>query len=130
MGTFFASIPQAILIHLIFLSSLNTFSNFHYLALLWYSGFRISGDAVYNVTTEYAFKFSLHNPGRRLNEKFTSHCFRHFFTTMILRSGCPREYVQELRGDIRTEAIDIYHHIPVEELKEAYMKYVFKFGIK
>jgi hypothetical protein len=41
-----------------------------------------------------------------------------------------RAAIQELRGDIRTEAIDIYHHIPIEELKEAYMRYVFNLGIK
>ena len=28
-----------------------------------------------------------------------------------------REYVKELRGDKRKEAIDLYHHIDKEELK-------------
>jgi integrase/recombinase XerD len=93
-------------------------------------GKRIYKDLVYDKTIECAEALGFHDPEGRLDQKFGVHCFRHFFTTMILRSGCPREYVQELRGDIRTEAIDIYHHISVEELKEAYMEYVFKFGIK
>jgi integrase/recombinase XerD len=35
-----------------------------------------------------------------------------------------------LRGDARKEAIDIYDHITSEELKENYMKYIPKLGIK
>ena len=45
-------------------------------------------------------------------------------------AGCPREAIQELRGDSRKEAIDIYDQWTPEELKEGYMKYIFKFGIK
>jgi hypothetical protein len=33
-------------------------------------------------------------------------------------------------GDSRGEAIDIYDQWTPEELKEAYMKYIYKFGIK
>ena len=32
-----------------------------------------------------------------------------------------REFIQELRGDSRREAIDIYDHIDLEEMKEAYL---------
>ena len=32
-----------------------------------------------------------------------------------------REFIQELRGDSRREAIDIYDHIDLEELKETYL---------
>ncbi|AKB79105.1 Site-specific recombinase [Methanosarcina horonobensis HB-1 = JCM 15518] len=93
-------------------------------------GSRISRDTVYNITTEHAEKLGFHDPTGRLEEKFTPHCFRHFFTTWMIRSGCPREYVQELRGDSRKEAIDIYHHIKHDELRETYLKYIPKLGIK
>ncbi|AKB35546.1 Site-specific recombinase [Methanosarcina siciliae C2J] len=93
-------------------------------------GGRISRDRVYTVTTEHAEKLGFHDSAGKLEEKFTPHCFRHFFTTWIRRAGCPREYVQELRGDSRKEAIDIYHHITHDELREAYMKYVPQLGIK
>jgi integrase/recombinase XerD len=33
----------------------------------------------------------------------------------------PRDYVKELRGDSRREAIDIYNHIDTDELKKAYL---------
>jgi len=50
----------------------------------------------------------LQNPeSPRLKDHFGLHCFRHWFTTWLLRNGMPREYVKELRGDRRGEAIDI-----------------------
>ena len=32
-----------------------------------------------------------------------------------------REFIQELRGDSWREALDIYDHIDLKELKEAYL---------
>jgi integrase/recombinase XerD len=93
-------------------------------------GKRIYEDLIYETTTQYAQILGFHNPNGHLDEKFTPHCFRHYFTTRMLDAGCPREYVQELRGDVRKEAIDIYHHIPISKLKEVYFSYIFKFGIK
>ena len=52
-------------------------------------GFRISRDAVYEATVEHAQSLGFHNPEGLLNEKFTPHCFRHWFTTWLRRSGCP-----------------------------------------
>ncbi len=93
-------------------------------------GGRISRDAVYDFTTEHAAALGFHNPEGRLSEKFTPHCFRHFFTTELRRAGCPRSFIQELRGDVRKEAVDIYDHITAEELREAYFKYIPNLGIK
>ncbi|WP_332881671.1 tyrosine-type recombinase/integrase [Methanosarcina horonobensis] len=51
-------------------------------------GSRISRDAVYETTTEHAQRLGFHNSKSRLHEKFTPHCFRHWFTTWLRRSGC------------------------------------------
>jgi len=40
----------------------------------------------------------------------------------------PREYVKELRGDRRAEAIDIYHHIDRGDLRKVYLAYIPKLG--
>ncbi|MGYP000919018562 len=40
-----------------------------------------------------------------------------------------REFIQELRGDSRREAIDIYDHIDLRELKEAYLAAIPQMGI-
>ncbi len=39
------------------------------------------------------------------------------------------EFIQELRGDSRREAIDIYEHIDQKELKEAYLAAIPQLGI-
>jgi len=93
-------------------------------------GSRITRDAIYYATTEHAQKLGFHNPQGNLNEKFTPHCFRHFFTTWLRRADCPRSIIQELRGDTRKEAIDIYDHITQAELKESYLRYIYHLNIK
>ena len=57
------------------------------------------------------------------------HCCRHWFSTWLLRNGMKREYVKELRGDARYEAIDIYHHIDRKDLRDSYLAYIPQLGI-
>jgi len=91
---------------------------------------RLSRNGVYNAVVKYAKRLGFHDPGSpRLEDHFGPHCFRHWFTTWLLRNGMPREYVKELRGDRRREAIDIYHHIDREELRRAYLACIPKLGI-
>ena len=91
---------------------------------------RLSRNGVYNAVVKYARRLGFHNPDSpRLEDHFGPHCFRHWFTTWLLRNGMPREYVKELRGDKRQEAIDIYHHIDKEELRRAYLAFIPKLGI-
>jgi len=40
-----------------------------------------------------------------------------------------REFIQELRGDIRREAIDIYDHIDKEELRKSYLAHIPQLGV-
>lgn len=93
-------------------------------------GGRISSDRVYDLTIEHASRLGLHDPKGSASEKFTPHCFRHFFTTWLRRSGCPKPFIQELRGDIRKDSMDIYDHIGLDELKETYLKYSPQLGVK
>ena len=91
---------------------------------------RIMRNQVYDIVTKTAKTIGLHNPKGRMDEKFGPHCARHWFTTWLRRSGMSREFIQVLRGDIRTEAIDIYDHIEEDELQEAYLKYIPQLGVK
>ncbi|RLE78579.1 MAG: recombinase, partial [Thermoprotei archaeon] len=54
---------------------------------------------------------------------------RHWFTTMMRRRGMPREFLKELRGDKRKEAVDRYDHIDREELRRMYLACVPKLGL-
>jgi site-specific recombinase XerD len=58
----------------------------------------------------------------------TPHYFRVWFTTMLIRSGMRREFIQALRGDAG-EPIDIYHRIETEELKLEYLTHIPQLGI-
>jgi len=83
---------------------------------------RATREDVYSTVLEWARLAGYHDPSsNRCDKHFSPHCFRHWFTTHLLRNGMPREYIKELRGDSRREAIDIYNHIDLDELKKAYL---------
>jgi len=91
---------------------------------------RLKRSGVYNAVVKYAERLGFHNSeSPRLEDHFGPHCFRHWFTTWLLRNGMKREYVKELRGDRRGEAIDIYHHIDSEELRRTYLACIPKLGL-
>ena len=91
---------------------------------------RLSRNGAYQAVVKYARRLGFHNStSPKLEDHFGPHCFRHWFTTWLLRNGMPREYVKELRGDKRKEAIDIYHHIDKEELRKTYLACIPKLGI-
>ena len=91
---------------------------------------RLDRSSLYSAVTKYAEALGFHKPSSpRLEDHFGPHCFRHYFTTFLLRNGMPREYVKELRGDSRREAIDIYNHIDREELRRSYLACVPKLRV-
>jgi integrase/recombinase XerD len=93
------------------------------------TGTRITKRTIENVIEKHAERVGLHTPGARLEERFTPHCCRHWFVTHLLRAGMSRDFVKELRGDTRGEAIDIYNHIDKRELKESYLAHIAQLGI-
>jgi len=83
---------------------------------------RATREDVYKTVLEWARLAGYHDPSSNRSDKhFGPHCFRHWFTTHLLRNGMPRDYIKELRGDSRREAIDIYNHIDMNQLKKAYL---------
>lgn len=93
-------------------------------------GKRLNRNGIYTLVTKYAEAVGLHDPDSdRIEDHFSPHNFRHWFTTHLLRNGMSREYVQELRGDGRRDAIDIYHHIDKQDLRKAYLACIPKLGI-
>jgi len=92
-------------------------------------GTRITKRTVEELTKKHAERLGLHKPGARLEDRFTPHCCRHWFVTHLLRAGMSRDFVKELRGDTRGEAIDIYNHIDRKELRESYLAHIPQLGI-
>jgi len=94
------------------------------------TGSRLSRNAAWKAIVNPAIKLGFHNADSdKFEDHFGPHCLRHWFTTHLIRSGMPREYVKELRGDRRAEAIDIYHHIDAAELRRMYLSYIPKLGV-
>ena len=86
-------------------------------------GKRIGRNVVYALVTRHAERIGFHDPGSDcLEDHFSPHCFRHWFTTHLRRSGLSRELLKELRGDSRGEAIEVHYHINLDELRQAYLR--------
>lgn len=94
------------------------------------SGGRLNKNHVYDIVVLHAGLVSLHDASSdKLEDHFTPHCCRHWFTTHLRRAGMQREHIQELRGDSRPDAIDIYYHIDPEDLRLAYLAFIPKLGL-
>lgn len=93
-------------------------------------GGRLRRHGVYHAVTKYAQRLGLHNPeSKNMEDHFTPHCCRHWFTTNLRRNGMRREFIKELRGDARNDAVDIYDHIDKRELKRAYLAAIPVLGV-
>jgi len=95
------------------------------------AGGRVERNGVYDIVTGHAARVGLHDPSsQRLEDHFTPHCLRHWFTTFLCRNGMARELVKELRGDARSEPVDLYYHIDEDQLRSEYLKHIPKLGIR
>ena len=93
-------------------------------------GTRLQRSQITRKIKQYAEIVGLHNTkSKKLEERFSPHYFRHWFTTWLLRNGMSRDYVKELRGDSRRDAIDIYNHIDYDDLRIQYLSCIPKLGI-
>lgn len=93
-------------------------------------GLRLKPDRITRIVEEHATRAGLHDPRSKQSvDRLTAHCCRHWFTTHLIRAGMPRDFIKELRGDSRREAIDIYNHIDKEELRRSYLASIPQLGI-
>lgn len=93
-------------------------------------GDRLKRQGVYEVVTSRARAAGLHDPkSQDPRKRLSPHALRHWFTTWLRRNGMRREFIQELRGDVRGDAVDIYDHIDPEELRKAYVASIPRLGL-
>lgn len=91
---------------------------------------RIDRNSVYRAVTRWSTLLGFHDKkSKKRRDHFSPHNCRHWFTTTLRRAGMPREFIQELRGDKRGDAIDIYDHIDRDELRRSYMACMPRLGI-
>jgi integrase/recombinase XerD len=83
---------------------------------------RLSKSVVDAVLREAATRLGLNDRNcDDLENHFTAHCCRHWFTTYLDRAGMKREHIQFLRGDAGGDAIDIYIHNDMEKIRKEYL---------
>jgi integrase/recombinase XerD len=93
-------------------------------------GWPMGRNSLYNEVVKWAKKLGYYDKNSKmLEDHFSPHCFRHFFTTYMRKNGMPRAFIQELRGDARNDAIDIYDHIDKDELRKSYLAHIPKFDV-
>ena len=93
-------------------------------------GSRLHGGGVWMVVAKAAERVGLTDPkSEKMDERFSAHACRHWFCTHLFRAGMRREFIKELRGDSRKDAFDVYNHIDMKELKEAYLACIPQLGI-
>lgn len=83
---------------------------------------RLRRSGIYKAVMEAATRAGIHNPAsKRPEDRFTPHHCRHWFTSTLLNRGMPRQFVQWLRGDHATEAVDQYFHADEAEIRRRYL---------
>ncbi len=93
-------------------------------------GARLNRNGVSSLIAKYATKVGLHNPNSdRIEDHFSAHCCRHWFTTHLRRAGMDRDFIKVLRGDQRRESMATYDHIDLEEVRKAYLAFIPQLGI-
>jgi integrase/recombinase XerD len=90
---------------------------------------RLGPNGVDKIIRKAELRTGLHDPKSDIIENhFLAHCCRHWFTMYLIRAGMPRAFVEELKGDVRHEAIDIYNHVDNRELRESYLAHIPQLG--
>ena len=93
-------------------------------------GQRLQRSGIDAIVRRGALQAGLHDAGsERMEDHFSAHAARHFFTTHLLRAGMKTEYVQWLRRDAIKRAVDIYFHISPEDVRKQYLVHVLRLGI-
>ena len=93
---------------------------------------RLNRNGVGYIFVKWAVVAGLHDPcSDRVEDHFTPHCCRHWFTTFLSNGGegMSREFIKELRGDVNRDAMDFYNHIDHEKLRRSYLVHIPQLGI-
>ncbi len=91
---------------------------------------RLDDNGVWSVFVKWTTIAGLHNShSQRIEDHFSPHCCRHWFTTFLRRAGMPREYIKWLRGDAITDSMDIYYHLDPADVRKSYLACIPKLGI-
>ena len=91
---------------------------------------RLSSREVQVEVEKHAARVGLHDPrSKRLENRFTPHCCRHWFSTHLYRAGMEERYIAWLRGDAPRGSMGPYIHIDPEDVRRSYLAHVPQLGV-
>lgn len=99
---------------------------------LWISswGKKVDYGALAYVTLKASLHLGLHHPeSPRMEDHFSAHCCRHWFSTHLFRAGMEERYISWLRGDAPKGSIGQYIHIDPEDVRRSYLAHIPQLGI-
>ena len=99
---------------------------------LWISswGKKIESGSIRYIVQRAALRAGLHDStSGRLEDHFSAHCCRHFFTTQLYKAGISREHIMWLRGDAPLSAFDGYLHLRPEDVRRNYLACIPQLGV-
>lgn len=93
---------------------------------LWIShtGHKMRKDDIHDLVVFYATILGIHDSTGSLKNKYTTHCFRHWFSTFLRRQGMSRTHRRWLRGDSIEGSDDIYNHVDPLDVLDDYCEYM------
>lgn len=91
---------------------------------------RMNGEFLRQFVQKAATEVGVHKNEGELCERFSPHCFRHWYTSVLLNDGLDGAFVDELRGDSRSRSRDVYHQISDEVLIGKYRAHMPELNIK
>lgn len=65
----------------------------------------------------------------RFEKKFTPHTFRTVFTTLMRNQGMKQHILKYIRGDAKTETMDIYTRVDRDQAREEYLGCIKRIGV-
>jgi len=93
-------------------------------------GTRLERGPIDQIIRKAALRVGLHDESSdRLDQHFSAHGCRHWWTSHLMRGGMKTEYVAWLRGDSIKRAVDIYFHINAEDVRKQYLAFVPQLGV-
>ena len=92
-------------------------------------GGRLGRNSLGRMVNAAGMRVGIHNPDApksAIDQRFSPHCYRHFFTTMMRNSNCPERIITYMRGDAPKNIRDIYDHLEFDEVERQYNAHIWK----
>jgi len=91
---------------------------------------RIGRTTVFDICQRGGLRAGLHDPDSpNMEDHFSPHCCRHWFSTWLSRAKMTERYIEWLRGDVPRGSIGTYIHIDPLDVRQEYLECIPQLGV-